>query len=119
MSFQDDIDLVLSGKLMKGPTMKKFNSLITISMAFLCLSYSFSVLGKSEEQQKHRNDFTQCKEPRPEICTREYMPVCATKRTGIQCVTTPCPSTEEITYATGCTACADPNVIKYKQGPCE
>ena len=94
--------------------------LITVlSITFLCISCSVSVTNETEKQHIDSNDSTKCKEPRPEICTREYMPVCATKNTGVVCVTTPCPSTEEKTYATGCTACADPKVIKYKQGQCE
>ena len=100
--------------------MKKLNSLITIlSVSFFCISCSVSVMSKTEKQHIDSNVFIMCKEPRPEICTREYKPVCATKSTGVMCVTTPCPSTEEKTYATGCTACADPKVIKYKQGQCE
>jgi len=99
--------------------MKKISKLIAISITFFCLSYSVSVMSESENQKKDSHDFTQCKEPRPEICTREYKPVCATKNTGVQCVTSPCPPTDEATYASGCTACADPNVIKYKQGSCE
>ncbi len=62
--------------------------------------------------------FTQCKDPRPQMCTREYRPVCATKDTGLRCVTTPCPSTESVTYATGCTACSDPKVHGYASGAC-
>ena len=76
-------------------------------------------MSETEKQHIDSNVPIKCKEPRPEICTREYMPVCATKNTGVVCVTTPCPSTEDKTYATGCTACADPKVIKYKQGQCE
>lgn len=61
---------------------------------------------------------TVCKEPRSPICTREYNPVCATKDTGVRCATTPCPSTELKTYASGCTACADEKVISYTTGKC-
>lgn len=61
---------------------------------------------------------TVCKEPRSPMCTREYNPVCATKDTGVRCVTTPCPSTELKTYATACTACADEKVISYTAGKC-
>jgi len=60
----------------------------------------------------------QCKKPRPKFCTREFNPVCAVKFSGIQCITKPCPATEEKTYSTGCTACADENVINYKLGAC-
>jgi len=59
-----------------------------------------------------------CKDPRPEICTKEYRPVCATRDTGVRCVTTPCPSTERKTYATGCTACSDEKVISYVEDAC-
>ncbi len=50
----------------------------------------------------------QCTEPRPQICTAEYLPVCATKTNN-----------ETKTYATGCTACGDPEVIHYRSGECE
>ena len=63
--------------------------------------------------------YTLCESPRPQICTREYNPVCAVKDTGVRCVTTPCPSAEEVTYATGCTACADPKVLRHRLGACE
>ena len=60
-----------------------------------------------------------CKDPRPEVCTREFRPVCAKKDNGIRCVTTPCPSTDDVTYSNACTACSDPDVIAYKpDGAC-
>ncbi|MCK4840009.1 MAG: hypothetical protein KAS94_14490 [Desulfobulbaceae bacterium] len=60
-----------------------------------------------------------CTDPRPQICTQDYTPVCATRDTGIRCVTTPCPATEDITYSNGCSACSDKNVISYRPGSCE
>ena len=72
-----------------------------------------------ESHQEVKSMVVQCMNPRPEICTREYNPVCATKDNGVRCVTTPCPSTEEKTYATGCTACSDPQVIHYQPGKCD
>jgi PBP1b-binding outer membrane lipoprotein LpoB len=53
-------------------------------------------------------NITACTEPRPQICTREYRPVCATLADG---------STK--TYATGCTACSDPKVSGYRDLACE
>ena len=50
----------------------------------------------------------QCTDPRPQICTREYNPVCATLEDG-----------SVKTYATGCTACSDQQVTGYRQGSCE
>lgn len=57
--------------------------------------------------------FVQCKTPRPEVCTKEYRPVCASKDTGIRCITTPCPSEEKVTYPNACSACADSKVHGY------
>ncbi len=62
---------------------------------------------------------TQCADPRPEICTFEYNPVCGLQDTGIRCVTTPCPSEEWRTYGNACSACADEKVSGYKAGACE
>jgi hypothetical protein len=50
---------------------------------------------------------TMCPEERPQICTREYNPVCASLTDG---------GTK--TYATGCTACADPLVTGWIAGAC-
>lgn len=54
------------------------------------------------------DSLVQCVEPRPQMCTREYRPVCATLADG---------KTE--TYSTGCTACSDSNVVGYRPGACE
>jgi len=61
---------------------------------------------------------TTCPETRPEVCTFDYTPVCATRDTGIRCVTTPCPSTELKTYSNACSACADKKVIGYTPNEC-
>lgn len=60
----------------------------------------------------------QCPEERSQICTHEYRPVCATRDTGIRCVTAPCPSSEEKTYGNACTACADTKVFEYRPNAC-
>lgn len=61
---------------------------------------------------------TRCPEQRPEVCTFDYRPVCATLDTGVRCVTTPCPSTEQKTYSNACSACADKKVIGYIPDEC-
>lgn len=53
------------------------------------------------------DDMTLCVDPRPEICTMEYAPVCGYTDSG------------QKTYASGCTACSDKTVIGYIQGECE
>jgi hypothetical protein len=53
-----------------------------------------------------------CTDPRPLMCTREFAPVCALKQDLDGNKT-------QVTYATGCTACADPQVLSYEQGTCQ
>jgi hypothetical protein len=60
-----------------------------------------------------------CNNPRPEMCTRDYRPVCGLRDTGVRCVTEPCPSTEHETYGNACEACADGAVRSYRPGICE
>jgi hypothetical protein len=71
------------------------------------------------EQKQLAVEISQCTLPRPEICTEEYMPVCAVRDTGVRCVTTPCDSTEHIEYSNACAACSDADVISYTDGRCE
>jgi len=67
-----------------------------------------------------KNTFVQCKSPRPEVCTEQYLPVCANKDTGIRCIKAPCPSEERVTYPNACSACADSKVYGYiPDGACQ
>jgi hypothetical protein len=50
---------------------------------------------------------TQCGEPRPQVCTMEYNPVCATLSEG---------GTKQ--YASPCNACADDAVSSYLADVC-
>jgi len=49
----------------------------------------------------------QCTEPRPQMCTQIYLPVCARLRDGTR-----------RTYPSGCTACADANVVGHRPDGC-
>jgi hypothetical protein len=53
-------------------------------------------------------EVTQCKDPRPMICTMEYRPVCASLKAG-----------GTATYPSGCNACADVAVASWVESPCE
>jgi len=68
--------------------------------------------------ENNTTTLTTCPEKRPEVCTFDYRPVCATRDTGIRCVTTPCASTEQKTYGNACSACADEKVIGYIPDEC-
>jgi hypothetical protein len=48
-----------------------------------------------------------CEDPRPEACTREYMPVCGQNENGTSA-----------TYGNDCTACSDETVLSYTEGAC-
>lgn len=47
-----------------------------------------------------------CEEPRPEICTMEYAPVCAVV------------DGEKKEYGNACSACGDPQVESFQNGNC-
>ncbi len=50
---------------------------------------------------------TQCSDPRPQVCTMEYAPVCADLVAG-----------GKKQYASACNACADDAVSGYLKGEC-
>jgi len=50
---------------------------------------------------------TQCTDPRPQVCTMEYAPVCADLVTG-----------GRKQYSSACNACADDAVSGYLNGEC-
>lgn len=65
-------------------------------------------------------DLVRCEAPRPEVCTREFRPVCAIRDTGLRCVAPPCDeATERVTRPNGCDACTDPQVIGHRPGACD
>jgi len=56
----------------------------------------------------NEQSFTSCPKIRPQVCTMEYIPVCAKLN-----------SSDIKTYASACSACADHKVISYKEGSCK
>lgn len=48
-----------------------------------------------------------CEEPRPQVCTMDYRPVCARLDDGTQ-----------QTYSNGCGACADARVVAWRDQAC-
>ncbi len=77
-----------------------------------CLSLLLVACATTSEEKNDINepgalDLILCEEPRPQVCTREYNPVCATLKNG-----------SLKTGSTGCTSCSDPEVVGYKMGAC-
>ena len=84
---------------------KRYFSLVCLSM---CLSACATTsVEKNDINEPGALDLILCEEPRPQICTREYNPVCATLKDG---------TTK--TGSTGCTSCSDSEVVGYKMGAC-
>jgi hypothetical protein len=54
-----------------------------------------------------RGNVITCTDPRPQACTRDYRPVCGTRRDGTR-----------QTFGNACGACADANVVSHVPGPC-
>jgi len=97
----------------------------SISLSLLIAGLAVFVVacqsGSNESSDAGGNPFqvyNECKDPRPEVCTQQHEPVCAKRDTGIRCVTTPCPSEENITFTNACEACSDPKVFGYVKGAC-
>lgn len=80
-----------------------------ISMQALLLLLTVLILVTACKQDAANQDMdVVCKDPRPEICTMNYLPVC-----GIS-------SDETVkTYANGCTACSNQHVLGYREGACK
>jgi len=79
-------------------------------MRFLAIVVSVVLLGacsNTSAPDPTAASGTTCTDPRPQVCTMEYMPTCATLVAG---------GTKE--YASGCNACADDAVSSYIPGAC-
>ena len=82
----------------------RISLLVVVStLAISCASYE----EKNDINEPGALDLILCEEPRPQICTREYNPVCGSLKDG---------STK--TGSTGCTSCSDSEVVGYTMGAC-
>ena len=88
--------------------LKVLRLLPVISLAILAAGCATSSDEKNNLNEPGVLDIILCEEPRPQICTREYDPVCATLKDGSTRI-----------GATGCTSCSDSEVVGYKKGACE
>ena len=57
--------------------------------------------------QNAAGKLTTCTEPRPQACTRDYVPVCGSAKEGAA-----------KTYGNACEACADAAVVGWAPGEC-
>ena len=83
-----------------------FKSVIYILITLFCFMNAGCV-SAPEQSHGESDTFISCTEPRPEICTQEYVPVCGYLVDGSQ-----------KTYSNACNACSDKETIKYKANSC-
>jgi len=60
-----------------------------------------------EESVQNAGAATVCEDPRPQVCTMDYRPVCGSLADG-----------SVKTYANGCGACSDGKVSSWVEGEC-
>ena len=58
-----------------------------------------------------KEDLITCPEPRPEVCTMHFDPVCGLQREARQ--------DKWKSYSNACVACTYPSVVGYRKGPCD
>ncbi len=87
--------------------LKVLRSFLLILLSLLSIACATTVDEKSNINEPGALDLILCEDPRPQICTREYDPVCGTLKNG-----------STVTGSTGCTSCSDHDVVGYKMGAC-
>ena len=87
--------------------MKTFNRVILVSISLVLLAALTGCDGGGSSGGSGAT-LTLCSDPRPEICTLDWTPVCGATSNG---------STK--TYANACNACANKEVVGYVLGECK
>ncbi len=95
-----------------------FPGLLIAGFVILASACQSGSNGDTDSRANPFQVYKACKDPRPEVCTQQHEPVCAKRDTGIRCVTTPCPSEENVTITNACVACSDSKVFGYVPGAC-
>lgn len=88
--------------------LKVLRLILAVSLCVLVVGCATKGDEKNNINEPGALDLIICEEPRPQICTREYDPVCATMMDG-----------SSKTDSTGCASCSDPDVVGFKKGTCE
>ena len=94
---------------MKQPNTKCYSALTVVALLMLTAACAnTNGQGNVAKTTAGTNtNLTICKEPRPQICQRDYRPVCATMKDA-----------GHKTFSNGCTSCTDSNVVGYVEKPC-
>ncbi|MAZ89784.1 MAG: hypothetical protein CL693_19280 [Cellvibrionaceae bacterium] len=74
---------------------------VLMGLSLLC--FGCAVNSDSDSAQS----MTRCTEPRPQMCTMDYRPVCGMSAEG-----------QQKTYSNGCGACSNALVDSWREGAC-
>ena len=88
------------------PVTSPFKAIVSFLIGLFCIM-TLGCVSVSEKGSHQSDTFVTCTEPRPEMCTQEYVPVCGYLVDGSQ-----------KTYSNACSACSDKKTIKYLTTPC-
>lgn len=90
--------MVLLNQFVKVKSMLRYNVFITMFFLISCAS---------NDGGEPQSGMTECEDPRPQICTMIYDPVCGITKDGTR-----------KTHASGCSACSHAEIISYEKGEC-
>ena len=93
---------------MSGPTVGGLIGILAACLTVLLVGCSAST---ADPAASRGADFVVCEPPRPEICTQEYVPVCAERRSAEGAV-------ERVTRSNRCRACSEDDVTGFDPGAC-
>ena len=79
---------------------------IRCGLGVLLLALAGCASGPEDKAMMSANA-TLCEEPRPQVCTADYRPVCGNLQDG-----------SNKTYSNGCSACGDVNVVSWVENAC-
>ncbi len=87
--------------------MIKFNSKVRSLFIFILFSVFLFSCASTPEQMFPNAKMIQCASSKPQVCTREYRPVCGFENDG-----------NHKTFSNACTACSSSKVTSYCEGDC-
>ena len=81
---------------------------MNVSKRLLCVVFIAGAISACNATPEKSIVEVECNDPRPQICTMIYLPVCGLDNAG-----------ESKTYSSGCNACSHPEVVGYNNNACE
>lgn len=86
-----------------------FKFINKVNLVFVTLLFSSLLVSCASTPKEIYPDveLIQCTSPKPQVCTREYRPVCGFENDG-----------DLKTFSNSCTACSSPKVTSYCEGDC-